>query len=93
MIRSALAVALVSLACLFSVAEDVVFRMETPQPGRRAPFTVRADRRLSLTPESSARYAWEVVVDPAAAAAEEPPEVSFVRSSGTARFTFMARDR
>jgi putative nucleotidyltransferase with HDIG domain len=51
MIRSALAVALVSLACLFSVAEDVVFRMEPPQPGRLAPFTVRADRRLSLPPD------------------------------------------
>jgi hypothetical protein len=49
-------------------------------------------RCVGATPQGSARYAWEVVVDPAAAAVEEPPEVSFVRSSGTARFAFKARD-
>jgi putative nucleotidyltransferase with HDIG domain len=48
MIRSALAVALVSLACLFSFAEELVFSLYPPQVGHTAPFTVRADRRLSL---------------------------------------------
>jgi putative nucleotidyltransferase with HDIG domain len=50
MIRSALAVALVLLACLFSIAEELVFSFNPPQAGHTAPFTVRTDRRLSLTP-------------------------------------------
>ena len=53
MIRSALAVALVLLACLFSVSEELFFSLDPPRPGQAAPFSVRADRRFSVgSPEA-----------------------------------------
>jgi len=53
MIRSALAVALVLLACLFSVSEELLFSLDPPRPGQAAPFSVRADRRFSVgSPEA-----------------------------------------
>lgn len=53
MIRSALAVALVLLACLFSVSEELFFALDPPRPGQAAPFSVRADRRFSVgSPEA-----------------------------------------
>jgi putative nucleotidyltransferase with HDIG domain len=53
MIRSALAVALVSLACLFSVSEGLMLALYPPQIGQAAPFTVRADRRFRLEPSET----------------------------------------
>ena len=53
MIRSALAVALVLLACLFSVSEELFFSLDPPRQGQAAPFSVRADRRFSVgSPEA-----------------------------------------
>ncbi|MCK7506437.1 MAG: hypothetical protein MZV70_21875 [Desulfobacterales bacterium] len=53
MIRSALAVALVLLACLFSVSEELLFSLDPPRAGQAAPFSVRADRRFSVgSPEA-----------------------------------------
>jgi len=48
MIRSTLAVALVSIVCLFSFTPELVLSLYPPRPGTLAPFTLRADRRLSL---------------------------------------------
>ena len=47
-------------------------------------------RCIAARPTGAARLAWDVVVDAAGAPAPEPPEVLFVRSSGTARFAFKA---
>jgi hypothetical protein len=45
-----------------------------------------------VSPEQTARFAWEVVIDAAVAAAPEPPEVALARFSGASRFEF-ARPR
>jgi len=47
-------------------------------------------RCLPTAPVAPARFAWDVVIDPAAEPAPEPPEAAFVRASGTARFVFTA---
>jgi hypothetical protein len=41
------------------------------------------------TPSGGARYAWDVVIDPAATPAPDRPEVAMVAATGTARFAFV----
>lgn len=46
---------------------------------------------VPVKPPGRARLAWEVVVDPSAEPAREPPEVAIVRFSGASRFQFARR--
>ena len=45
-------------------------------------------RCRAVTPPAGARQAWEIVIDPAAAAPAERPEVAIVAAANTARFVF-----
>jgi len=47
-------------------------------------------RCVPATPTARERFAWEILIDPAAAPAETPIEAAMVFNSGTARFTFRA---
>jgi hypothetical protein len=46
-------------------------------------------RCVPTTPSDGGRYAWDVVIDPAAAPAPDRPEVAMVAATGTARFAFV----
>ena len=48
-------------------------------------------RCIPVKPPGRARLAWEVVVEPTAEPAPEPPEVAIVRFSGASRFEFARR--
>jgi len=48
-------------------------------------------RCVAVRPPAGARYAWEVTIDAAAEPAPEPPEVDYLRKTGTARFAFRVR--
>jgi hypothetical protein len=63
---------------------------EVPQPALDAMVQALNPqaRCVAAAPSGSARYVWDVIVDPSAPPAPESPEAAFVRSSGTARFAF-----
>lgn len=44
-----------------------------------------------VAPPAGARHAWEIVIDPSAEPAPEPPEVDYLKKTGTARFPFAVR--
>jgi hypothetical protein len=48
-------------------------------------------RCVAVPPPAGARHAWEVAIDAAAEPAPEPPEVDYLRKTGTARFAFTVR--
>jgi len=65
---------------------------EAPPPALDAMVqTINPQARcVAVTPNGSARFAWDVIIDASAPPAPESPEAAFVRSSGTARFAFKA---
>jgi hypothetical protein len=48
-------------------------------------------RCVAVPPRGEERFAWEVLIDPAAASAAVPPAVAMVRATGTAQFVFRSR--
>jgi hypothetical protein len=79
---------------IFHEADDLtwVAGMASPEGDRAVAALAQAvDPRATAqaaTPSGEERLAWDVLVDPAAAAAREQPEVTLARFSGGSTFTF-----